>query len=201
MNAALYVKGRTMRLGISVVALIAAWCLTPQQKGKIDNYETSGNLQSTAAVGCVSLAELTNMHTPADIYPGVLACITSGKYEKAVPLFALAGAYGRFDQLRVTDPTARQAVKVLQLNNFGSLSSERQEGFKKAFLAATKGESASLKKLCSEVERIGPPKYFPTYMVQHGMRAFEGQSGNGVKADFNPAEGWREALTGYLHCP
>jgi hypothetical protein len=61
-----------MSLVISVVALIAAWCLTPQQKGKIENYETSGNLQSTAAVGCVSLAELTNRHTPADIYPGVM---------------------------------------------------------------------------------------------------------------------------------
>ena len=190
-----------MRLGISVVALIAAWCLTLQQKGEIHNYETSGNLQSAAAVGCVSLTELTNMQTPADIYPGVLACITSGKYEKAVPLYALAGSYGRFDQLRVTDPTARQAVKVLQMNNFGSLSSERKEDFKKAVHAALEVESASLKKLCSEVERIGPPKYFPTYMVQHGMGAFEGQSGNGVKADFNPAEGWREALTGYLHCP
>lgn len=190
-----------MILVISVVALIAAWCLTPQQKGKIENHETGGNLKSTAAVGCVSLAELTNNHTPADIYPGALACITSGKYEKAVPLFALAGAYGRFDQLRVTDATARQAVQALKLNNFGSLSSERQEGFKKALLAATEGGSASLKKLCSDVERMGPPKYFPTYMIQHGMSAFVGQSGNGVKSDFNPTEGWREALTGYLHCP
>lgn len=183
-----------------VVAVIVVGCAPQTQRSQFTNYETKGNLETKAPLACASIGEVTNQHTPADIYPGVAACVKAGNYEKAVPLYALAGVYGRFDQLRVSDSTARQAVQVLQMNNFADFTKEQQDAFKKAMLAATEAGSSTFASICSGIERLGPPNYFPTYMVQHGMGAFTGGSG-GIKDDFDSKQGWRDSLSGYLHCP
>lgn len=187
-------------LGVLVFAAMLG-CSTQVPRAQVTNYETKGNLQTNAALSCVPLSEVTSQHTPADIYPGVADCIRSGAYEEAVPLFALAGTFGRFDQQRVTDATARQAVKVLQINNFGNLTKDQQDNFRNAMLAALDAGSSSLISLCSAVNQIGPPKYAPAYMVQHGINASLGVAGDGVKADFDSTKGWHDSLTGYLHCP
>jgi hypothetical protein len=55
--------------------------------------------------------------------------------------------------------------------------------------------------MCKEVERIGPPAYFPRYMIQHGMGAFlNNGSGDGLVKDFDAKAAWQESLAGYLHC-
>jgi hypothetical protein len=190
-----------MRHVALLVVLAVLGCSSNEPRSQVTNYETRGNLEAKAPLACVPLSEVTNQHTPADIYPGVAACIKLGAYEKAVPLYALAGTFGRFDQLRVADATARQAIQVLQMNNFGDLTKEQQDGFKKVMLPALDAGSPSFASTCAAIRRFGPPQYVPTYMVQHGMSAFLGPSGNGVKSDFDPAKGWQDALSGYLHCP
>lgn len=183
---------------LAIVAVLG--CSAQPPKAQVTNYETKGNLQSKAVLGCVPLSAVTSQHTPADIYPGVAACIKAGAYEKAVPLYALAGTFGRFDQLRVTDATARQAIQVLQMNNFGDLTKEQQDNFR-AVMSPALDAGPSLTVMCAAIARVGPPKYAPTYMVQHGMNAFLGSAGGGVKADFDSTKGWRDSLVGYLHCP
>lgn len=169
-------------------------------RGSITNYETTGNLQSNATLGCVPISTVTNKHTPADIYPGVAACVKAGDYEKATQLYVLAGTFGRFDQLRVSDRSARQAVTVLQLNNFADFTDEQRASFKSALLPRLDQGSSSLATLCAEVQRVGRPDYVPYYMIQHGTRAFLGSADGGLSLGFEPAQGWQDALSSYMHC-
>ena len=147
------------------------------------------------------MSKITNELTPADIYPGAAACIKSGAEQNAAALFAVAGAFAYFDQLRVTDSTARQAGMAIEMKVFGDLTSDQKRAFKMVLFATLDPKSPSFKPVCSAVEQLGPPRYFPTYMVQHGMSAFLGGSGNGVNPSFDAAKGWRDSLTGFLHCP
>src|SRR5690349_21994397 len=103
----------------ALMLLASACATTPQEpsRPKVTNYEAKGNLQSFAPLGCVGIADLSNRNTPADITPAVRKCIDAGDYVRAADMFAVAGVYGRFDMLRVSDTTAHQALIVLQMNS------------------------------------------------------------------------------------
>lgn len=206
-----------MKRFVWIVAAALAGCATPpttthntglpqytvqtSSGEKITHYESAGNLQSNATLGCVRLSAVTGKHTPADIYPGVAACIKAGDFEKAAPLYLVAGVFGRFDKLRVSDRTAHQAVTVLQRNDFADLTQDQRESFFMNYLQPRleKG-SSSLAALCAAVDRVGPPDYFPNYMIQHGMGAYLGRSDGGLVQGFDPDKGWQDSLSGYLHC-
>jgi hypothetical protein len=168
------------------------------QHGNVTNLETKDNLRSFHAIDCVDVSSLTTDYTPADLYPAVRKCIDRGDLERGARLYAVAGVYGRFDMLRVLDESARQAIPVLQLNNL----SQVDPAIKAKFQATVHGllGTDQLPAVCSQVRKLGPPTYYPTYMTQHGMSAFTGKGG-GLKPDFNAAEAWESSLAGYLHCP
>lgn len=186
----------TTFLVLVVLALLAG-----PSKAQVTNHEAPGNLQAKAPLGCVTLSEVTNEETPADIYPGVAACVKSGAYQKAALLFAVAGTFGYFDQLRVSDSSARQAVMAIEMNDFADFTMDQKQSLMKALSATLDSNSPSLKSVCSTIENLGPPKYFPTYMVQHGMSAFLGGTGSGAQENFDTAQGWHKSLSGFLHCP
>lgn len=167
---------------------------------KVTNIETDGNLASFSPIGCVDLAGVESTQTPADLYPAVRLCIDGDDLDRGARLFALAGVYGRFDMMRVRDESAHQAIAALQRENLGSLSSERAQAFQHHLAEKFAAASDALRELCEEIERVGPPRYEPIYMVQHGMEAF-GQPGEGRSRTTDPAAGWDEALSGYLGCP
>lgn len=193
-----------MKFVTAFVIALAAVAYAAQQPAKttpqITNHEAKGNLQATQAIGCRGVAELTNRHTPADIFPGVRKCIDAEEYGKAADLFAVAGVYGRFDMLRVSDRTARQAIMALRMNNLGSLEQARVDAFQQSMKGRFNAGSSDLVRICDHVKSMGPPAYHPVYMLQHGMSAFTG-AGGGIKSDFNPSEAWAASLDGYLHCP
>ena len=184
-----------------VIILVASALLAGSAKAQVTNYEAPGNLKSNAPLGCVELSSVTNEKTPADIYPGVAACVKSGEYQKAALLFAVAGTFAYFDQLRVSDSTARQAAMAIEMNDFADFSMEQKQSLMKALHAALDSDSPSFKSVCTAVAKLGPPRYFPAYMVQHGMSAFLGGSGSGVQTGFDAADGWRTSLSRFLHCP
>ena len=188
---------------ISLIGITLFGCAKePKPSSKFDNIEAPENLQRFAPFKCVSLTEVTNMQTPADLYPAVGECVKAGNYESAGQLFALAGAYGRFDMLRVSDQTALQAIPVLQQQIFSSINDKQKKEFQtKALNAYSKTDSTEFSNMCAQVKKIGPPAYFPVYMIQHGMGTFQGNSDDGLKPDFDEAQAWQESLTKYLHCP
>ena len=168
----------------------------------LTNYQTSGNLQALGPDGCVNVSALNNRNTPVDIFLGVRKCMANKDYPRAVRLYAVAGLYGRIDQLRVKDESAHQAISVLRLAHVSSFPKEDVDAFQQNLKSTAQQGSSELAALCTEIKRLGPPAYFPTYMVKHGMGAFLGGDSSGpLKSNFNMNEAWKGSLDSFLHCP
>lgn len=163
--------------------------------------EVEANLESPKPLtSCVCLDSITNDHNPADIFTGLLKCIELKKYNRAAQYFALAGVYGRFDSYRVKDNTAHQAVQVIQLEAFSTLTEKQKGALLNALNEELERGSENLKNNCGSLSNIGMPSYYPTYMIQHGISAFTDEKGNALVEDFNSNKAWEDALNGYLHC-
>jgi hypothetical protein len=144
---------------------------------------------------------MENKYTPTDLYKAVSKCAQAGKYKDGAFLFAVAGVYGRFDTLRVMDKTAHQAVTVARMQALSTLNEDKQAAFKDS-LNKTLGNPEGLAAACKDIVRIGPPNYYPRYMIQHGMGAFlKSGSGDGLVKDFDAKAAWKQSLDTYLHCP
>ncbi len=81
-----------------------------------------------------------------------------------------ASMYARYDMLRVTDKSARQAKNALILNTLYPLPEK-----KKAILAVQakriKTDSEFKNSLCNKMKALDIPNYHPGYMIKHGMKA------------------------------
>ena len=168
-------------------------------KGKITSYQTPGNLIITHNLSCEGSEKLKNTYTPADLYPAVSECIKENKYEEAIYHFMLANAYGYFDAHRVSDKSARQAIPALQANNLWGLDEKIKKSFTEEFKLFT-SDSETMGKACRFLEKIGKPNYHPSYMIQHGLDAFTGISGDGTVPGADLVSIWNDAMVKYIKC-
>lgn len=165
------------------------------------NLTTEGNLESTRDIGCVNSAELSNQDTPADLFKGLANCIDSGAHDDGLLMLALAGVYGRYDTLRVTDVSAHQAITVLKLTYVASRDEAKKKSFSE-YAAKAFRDPGNLARICDQVQRLGPPAYYPRYMIQHGLQAFTPNAAeDGLAKDFDAPAAWKKSLDSYLHCP
>ena len=185
---------------ISVFFIVACNSTNEVKQATSTNYSSKGNLQVLQSINCISLDKLTNMHTPADIFPGIRKCIETNQFDIAADLYAVAGVYGRYDQSRVADRSAHQAITVIKMNNFQSLNKELLDKLTTTLRQKFKEGSSELSNMCNSIKNLGYPAYKPIYMLQHGMSAFTGKGG-GIVNDFNPSTAWGKSLDSYLHCP
>ena len=162
--------------------------------GRHTNISKPGSLANTHVIACVDIDQLTSQYTPVDLYQGAMRCIQEENYKYAAALHALAGTYGYFDRLRVTDRSAHQATGALMIKNYGVLTQEQKEIF-----AKVRNDQYTIEELCSKIIKLGAPNYYPTYMINHGLNAIMGKD-DAVKTDFNTIEGWKQSLDNYLHC-
>ncbi len=182
------------------IALIAQ----PSQgsKDNIVNYEAKGNLEITHPLECVGFSELHNKLTPADLYNGLSKCMEKEDYEKAYQMFVLAGVYSTYDKLRVADKSAHQAHMVLTMQAMQAGKQESIAQFKEKLSSELSKGTPALKKNCETVRKIGKPDYYPSYMIQHGIGAFDKTKTKKDLVDsFDPDNAWTKALDAYLHCP
>jgi hypothetical protein len=174
---------------------------TVTRSGPITNVTAAGNLAATKPISCRSLGGLDNTFTPADLYPGVKDCVDQDRYAEATDLAALAGIYGAFDASRVTDESAGQASKVLIMTTLGSVADSKRKLFQNAVLGMHSDPKA-LSRLCGRIRKIGFPRYYPKYMIMHGIRAFTGDPNkDALKSQFDPKATWIALQTSYLNCP
>jgi ankyrin repeat protein len=153
---------------------------------------------------CVRLDAIDNSHTPIELYSSLNDCMQNNRDADAVALFVLGGMDSSFDSLRVTDKTAGQARTILIMALFGGMTPEVHARFE----AATKQLSENPQRhaiLCAQVKKIGPPQYFPAYMVNHGMGAVQSALSNNsppppIEPNFDAAASWKGLLTTYLNC-
>jgi len=181
--------------------------------GLADGCRALKTLAQVRDLGCAPAEKLENTYTPIDLYTAVATCINSGQYEKGTLLFALAGAYGRFDTFRVADKSAHDAAALVRMQVVGDvdLDKGKRDAFQNTFTRAV-ANPKSLAAMCNEIVRIGPPSYYPSYMVQHGAGAYVAatrkargmanrESGNGLVGGFDAKTAWRQTLDTYLQCP
>jgi TPR repeat protein len=152
-------------------------------------------LAPTVDLGCIPLADVRAKNTAADLFAASRTCFAKGQEEEAIALFALAGLYGRFDSMRVTDPSAVGTIAGIVAGFGSSLTAEEKTRFAAA--------AAQAKPDCAAIVRIGPPDYVPAYLVLRGFMStrsanpFEGA----LRDNFDPARTWSQLLAEYLHCP
>lgn len=172
-----------------------------KHKAKFVNLEAKGNLKSNYVVGCVPLTTLNNKYTPADIYPAFAKCVEENNLVNGARLFFLAGTYGRFDILRVTDRSARQAIPALQATSFRNINKAKRNAFmRKLKKEMVKNNQKEKLKICTELKEFGYPQYYPSYMIQHGLNAFQPKNDNTIKDNFDAEDAWEKSLNGYMHC-
>jgi len=188
---------------LSLTATIAACSgpnAPPASNTRITNYQAQGNLQSTHAIGCPASNQLKNTYTPADLYPAIAECVRAKDYGKAAFIFALAGVYTRFDEQRVADETSHDVMSVY-MYRLGATFSDREKQALSKSVSALMDNPDELKTTCARIRAIGPPAYYPHYMVQHGMQAFGGNAPHReLVPNFNPDKAWERSLGSYLHC-
>ena len=180
--------------------IVLAFGINTIQAQKIISIEAKGNLESPNPCDCVEISEVTNKHNPADILSGMGKCIKQKEFDKAAGLFAIARVYGIYDSYRVKDKSAHQALLVLQQNIFLKIDEKDKNSMITSLKNTLKKGSDKLAKVCSEIQKVGIPKYHPKYMIQHGIQVFIETDGNGLVEDFNSKESWELALNNYLHC-
>lgn len=174
--------------------------IVTEKNGNITNFKVVGSLASKQDIGCIKIEKAKNSFTPADLYKGVSTCLAQEKFEEASALFLLAGLYSRYDAVRVTDKTAGQAGSALIVNTFANIKPDIKAKFGAAVEKDTK-DPASIQRICEQIVAIGPPDYYPEYMILHGMKAFTGNPHEGaIASDFNKTATWAELQTKQLHC-
>lgn len=152
-----------------------------------------------AELGCIAFDQARPTYNPVDLYKAARACIADHRHADAVPLFTLAEIDGRYDALRVIDPTVRGAAQAARTTTFAAVAESDYAAFSTAARKAL--DPAALPALCAAMRRVGPPAYHPRYMLGTTRAGLTGISGDGLVPGFDRDAGWRKALDSYLHCP
>jgi len=176
--------------------------IVQEQRGNVTNVRVEGSLAAAQDLACISLSEAKPSFTPPDLHTAIAKCMSKSEFAKAAQLFMLAATYAQFDAERISDKTARGGVQVLMMKTFSGFSKEQKEEFSRAFNQLAQDPS-ELQATCSEMSRIGPPTYFPRYLILHGMNAFTSSSplDNALDPHFDAAGTWSRLQDTYARCP
>jgi hypothetical protein len=141
---------RTILLACTVLCLAAC---SPKQDKRMVNFKTQGSRMSVRPVACVNLSQVSPLHSPAELLPGVRDCIYIEDYTRAAQLYGLAGLYGRIDVLRVEDPTAHEVISVLIKRNLDRFPQEQLDHVQGA-IERLSNDSRAMKEVCEEIRAI-----------------------------------------------
>lgn len=153
---------------------------------------------------CVRLDSIDNSHTPIELYSSLNDCMQSNRDADAVGLFILAGMDSSFDSVRVADKTAGEARVILIMALFGAMAPDVHTRFETA-MKTLMDQPSRHASLCEQVKKVGPPQYFPAYMVSHGLGVMQSALANQAPASpldpkFDAAATWRDLIANYLLC-
>lgn len=156
------------------------------------------NNAEAPAPRCLEMSKITSLMDPVRLTRDMLVCIEEGQTDNAVDLYNVAGAFARFDSLRVSDKSAHSAYPALKAQVAEILGEQKSAEFSTQ-IRERSGSPGYHETLCTVANTIQPPNYEPTYMTRHGMGAFTGAPQ--MVEDFNAIRSWDEVRTSYLKCP
>jgi hypothetical protein len=171
-----------------------------ETSGRVTSLKVKGSLDKSYELPCIALSEARNIYTPPDLYSSSAKCVLEGRDKDAAQIFVLASAYGIYDGMRVVDPTAAQARQVLIMNNFNPIDTSQKIGFQAEMDKIGAWQSPDIDELCDGITGVGKPNYHPQYMILHGMAAFNGIKGDGLKPGYDAQANWNTVMTS-LKCP
>lgn len=158
---------------------------------------------------CPRLASLDGSQTPEQLYRGVAGCMRHSDLDTAVVLYSLAAAYGRYDAMRVADPSAHQAGTLLRLLALQQLNDAQRQALSQG-VATALSDPGRQPDLCATIERIGPPSYRPDAMLRHGVvalrqslpdaRSSAAVASSGLVQGFDGQAAWNQVLDRVLRC-
>jgi len=141
--------------------------------------------------------QVKNEYTPPDLMIAFTKCIEADRYDDAMALFNVAGTYSAFDARCVADETAHDAFQALMADY--PVDDAKQPTMFELFNKWQAPNSPEMAKFCTDLKRLGPPSYYPGYMIAHGMGAIFG-AGGGLVKDFDAKKAWKDSLDKYMHC-
>lgn len=153
---------------------------------------------------CTSFTRATGDMTPVDLFPMASECIQEADYADALPFFALAGADVRYDRARVNDKSTGDSASLLLMRAFQPLPAPARMTFGDV-INTVLADKLAVEYLCRSIQEVGPPAYYPEYMIMHGMNAVTtGLTSRPAPQELlpvsDPSGTWKTIITGYLHC-
>lgn len=173
-----------------------------ERNGNITNMRVEGSLAPTQQLPCIDLKDVTAEQTPPDFFTAVSSCFAQADYDRAASLFMLASTYSRFDAQRINDRSAAGGGQVMIMRTFDKFTPEQRQAFGMAADRLTKTPE-NFQAWCASIKRLGPPRYFPRYLILHGMAAFTQPTplANAMVADFDLEANWARVLETNVRCP
>lgn len=151
--------------------------------------------------GCIKVDSIKNTYSPYVLYQSIPKCMAEGDTNSAAFLWSIINIYGHYDALRVADQSASAAIGYLEMRLFQQdLDKASAEKLAEAVAAhINKGPE----ELCNRLRGIGAPDYHPSYMIEHGIDAITGETGDnkGLKPNYDAEANWKETLNDYIKCP
>ncbi|MEL7227100.1 MAG: hypothetical protein AAGL17_20275 [Cyanobacteria bacterium J06576_12] len=180
---------------------------TSQQEGKVIRLQTAGNLAPSHDLPCITPDQLSAEYTPPDLMISAYRCASVGRLTDAVFLRAAMIVFGVYDSKRITDRTAAQGIRVLDIELGNALSRTapgRLEQYQKELENILQNTGSLAGGACSTIVEVGPPDYHPAYLIAHGIgapRDADGNRGPDLVSDFDPEATWIELADQLLGCP
>ena len=170
---------------------------TPSGKDNDDGELIEGNLEAKSNPKCIPMSEAVVSLTPPDLALGILECYKVDEVQNALDMFWVMKVRAFFDAQRVNDESAGAAQGALQAELFAATGEdfliEMQD-------LLDKDKEAFFSRLCAMMKTLGAPNYYPKYMILHGMNAFLGIEGDGLKPNFDADREWGKILRNNLSC-
>ncbi|GLQ93036.1 hypothetical protein [Dyella acidisoli] len=172
----------------------------PAQDGVAEHKVSIGDANAHG-IPCLSMQDVKNTYTPFDLIASFAQCADEGDYDKAARLYITANSYTKFDIARVADPSVGDMRTIVALRMASYMSETQRKTFDEALHAITDNETP-LNAFCAQIRRLGPPSYYPDYLIAHGMNGFldESTRGAALKADFNARETWNSLEKDFVRC-
>lgn len=173
-----------------------------ERNGNITNIHAEGSLAPTQQLSCIDLKDVKAEQTPADFFTAVSSCMAQADYDRAARIFLVASVYSRFDAQRINDKSAAGGGQVMIMRTFEKFTPEQRQAFGVAADRLTKTPE-DFQAWCSNIKRLGPPRYFPRYLILHGMAAFTHPTplANAMVPDFDLEANWARVLETNMRCP
>ena len=101
--------------------------------------------------------------------------------------------------MRVTDESAHAALTALFADRFADISARQHDRVGTA-IDGLAGDASRVVALCAKLRDLGPPEYWPTYMLAHGLGTLIGEQEEPQVREIDRSAGWKKALT-FTKCP